>query len=84
MGKTKTKSRSEIEFLRGKIRHLEKKLKQFQKEGISDEEDLGPEAEDGDEVCIHCGKGRIKFVDLKYIIFKVCELCQFREKIKAD
>jgi hypothetical protein len=83
LGKNKKKSRSEIEFLRGKIKHLEKKLKQFQKEGPPREEEPDID-EDVDEICEHCGKGRIQIVDLKFVIFKVCELCHKREKIEGN
>jgi hypothetical protein len=36
-----------------------------------------------EEICSNCGKGIVQVVDLKYVVFKVCNLCNAREKIQV-
>lgn len=87
MGKSKNKTHSEVQHLRGKIRKLEAKLKYYQRrehiQEVSFEEAIDEnEIETIDsEPCQNCGKGVVLIVDLKYVKLKVCDVCKVRTKI---
>jgi ssDNA-binding Zn-finger/Zn-ribbon topoisomerase 1 len=77
MGKTRAKSRKEIEHLRGIIRNLKKQLK-HQQHGEIDEET----EESGN--CPKCGKGLLLEIDLGRIKFLKCNICEHREKTNGE
>lgn len=87
MGKSKSKSRSEVEFLRGEVRRLKSELKYYKKRQhlISDtfEEVIEEEAEMA-ERCPMCHKGGLIEWDFTYATLKKCDKCEYevREKKK--
>lgn len=83
MAKSKNKTRSENEHLRGEIRRLRAELKRHKKKhNIEDDEPELEKIPDPRDVCPSCGKGTWRFVDLKHVIYKICELCGFKVKVK--
>jgi prefoldin subunit 5 len=82
MAKSKNKTHSEIQFLRGEIKHLKRKLKECHKaKGIESLDDEELEVEEVDaELCENCGKGVLLSVDLGLFVIKKCDHCEFREK----
>jgi len=80
MGKTKTKSRKEIEHLRGIIRGLKKQLKHQQNDVAEDNTDYNDE--DGN--CPKCGKGVLTEIDLVRLKIIKCNICDYREKIHGE
>jgi NAD-dependent SIR2 family protein deacetylase len=83
MSKSRRKGHSEVESLRGEIRRLNAQLKyckrcnEQHRDDDLDYDDV-PEIE---PVCQQCGKNKLKIIDLKYVVFEVCELCGFKKKI---
>lgn len=78
MGKSKSKSRKEVEHLRGVIRSLKKQLRNRQaQEGTREKKES-----DDFETCSRCGKGTLSFKDFVHVKFLVCDVCDFREKIE--
>jgi hypothetical protein len=83
MAKSKNKTRSENEHLKGEIRRLRAELKRRQKKkGIEDTDAEIEKEPDPRDICPSCGKGTWRFVDLKHVIYKICELCGFKLKVK--
>lgn len=86
MGKSRNRSKSEVEFLRGEIRRLKAQLKYCKRCMEKDVDDMdyddAPEIEVNKHQCSECGKGVLEIVDLKYVIYQVCNTCGFRKKIK--
>ena len=80
MGKTKTKSRKEIEHLRGIIRSLKKQLKNQHKDVSEDNTEYG----DDDGNCPKCGKGVLTEIDLVRVKIVKCNVCDYREKINGE
>jgi len=92
----KNRDRSSDEFYRGKIRELNKEIKQLLKrikelekfqyipsqdeEQIRDTEDTYRELP-RIERCQSCGKGELETIDIVGRIFKVCSLCGERRKV---
>lgn len=95
MAKNKQKNKSELEYLRGQIKKLEsinRKLKQkvasLEKHAhfydkVIDDVASQEEADIDVHICIHCGKGIIERVDLKYLIIESCGVCGYKNKIKV-
>lgn len=98
MGKTRNKSGSEIEHLRGIVKSLKsennslkRRLKQLEKkEHFFDQTESGWnedfESETASQVkqldiCSECGKGDYKIIDLGRAVYKVCPICDNRQKI---
>lgn len=90
MSKSKNKTRSEVEHLRGQIRQLKAELKYYKKrEHINtnrdDDDDL-----DYDDVqdiaavrmCPKCGKGCLIEYDFKYALLTKCDTCDYDERKK--
>lgn len=87
MGKSKNKSKSEVEFLRGEVRRLKAELKyykrrNFQESDFIDEvieeaplEDVKPKAP-----CDNCGKGLIIEYDFKFATLIKCDTCGHEER----
>lgn len=91
MSKTRSKQHNESEHYRGQIRKLEsenrqlkRRLKQLEKQSHFYEDLVDAVAEEikiVEDKCKACGEGVLKFVDLKYAKFMVCDKCKKREKI---
>ena len=92
MGKTRGKSRSELEELRGEIRKLrsenrklKREVKDFSKRAHFYEEVVDEVAEDIEKKrgCKECGKGYLQEIDLKYLVLTKCDTCDFQRKRKV-
>lgn len=93
MSKTPRKNRSELEYLRGQVkslksinRQLKKKLKEYERREHFHNNviDTAIEVSGGDvdmEPCTKCGKGVLQVVDLKYVKYAVCTVCDDRSKV---
>ena len=90
----KRKERSPDEFLKGKVRELEKENRQLKKRvrqlektehmfenHILDEEPLIIEEKRAERICPDCGKGKLKEFSLLDRVFEECEICSYRKKI---
>lgn len=91
MSKSRQKSHSETEHLRGEIkrlksenRNLRKRVKELDKrahfyEEIADEiiEDVKPK-----DTCKHCGKGVLSEIDLVHVILTKCDVCDYQRRRK--
>ena len=93
----KSKTQTEIEWFRGRVKELEKinkslkkQLRQLEKyqhqyEPLEDVEDA--RNEDGlyevkkQNTCQSCGKNELKILDLNIYKYFICTLCGFKEKI---
>lgn len=92
MSKTRNKSHSELEYLRGRVKKLEselrrckKQLKHFERrthhyEGLVD--DISDEISEKREVCQECGKGTMVVYDFKFVKVTKCDTCDFQLKRK--
>lgn len=82
MAKSKNKSRSEAEYLRGEIRKLKRQLRECQKiKNIELFEDA-PVEDLSVSACQNCGKGIVTELDLGFIIIRKCETCGDRKTEK--
>ena len=92
MAKTKNKSHSEVEHLRGENkklksenRQLKRRLSQLVKEAHFYENIVEEETEDikiKRNTCKLCGKGILEELDLTHIVVVRCDTCDFRESKK--
>lgn len=89
MGKSRSKSRSEVEYLKGRIRKLEAELKYFKKrEHLYDNQPFENLIQDNEleEVdasqCPRCKKGVLVSYDLKFIQLKKCDSCEYEKREK--
>jgi hypothetical protein len=88
MGKSRSKSRSELEYLRAENRQLKAENKRLKRQvHISDEiVDEVTETEPVENIkarhCDECGKGQITDIELSFMIFSECDVCGFRERKK--
>lgn len=81
MGKTKAKSRREVEHLRGVIRSLKKRLNQQNSNNNSTKKEQYEDHPESD--CPNCGKGVLVAKDFVHVKILVCDVCDYREKINA-
>lgn len=82
MAKSKNKSRSEAEFLKGKVRQLKRQLRECQKsKGIEIFEEE-PVEDVSIVLCELCGKGSVTEIDLDFIVIRKCDHCEFRQAKK--
>lgn len=95
MSKTRNKSGSEVEHLRGEVRFyksvvksLKQRLRQYEKKDhFYDEIQYTPPQEPEpipEGTCPDCGKGELIETDLKFLIVASCELCGYKEKRNLD
>jgi len=92
MSKTKNKSRSELEHVRGQLkavrrenRQLRKRLKELERQAHFYEETIDDVAEDIDlDTCPKCQKGQTVVIDLKHLILVSCNQCEYKERLKPD
>lgn len=86
MGKSRNKSRSEVEYLRGRVRELEAQLKYYKKREHFLETPVEEifdfhEVENLDAMkCPQCKRGTVIVHDFVYAILKKCDSCEFEEK----
>ncbi len=86
MSKTKSKSRSEVEYLRGRVRKLESELKYYKKRSHFAENTLDEVAEDNEvhdvnaKQCDNCGKGVLIEYDFYYAVLSRCDHCGFETR----
>jgi len=95
LGKSKRKTHSEVEHLRGENRRLEqenrslkRRLRDLEKypqdEEIDDTtEDTHPKIENTHIICTDCGKGKIKIFEIIGKQFEECDTCGYRKKISG-
>lgn len=83
MSKSKSKNRNEVEHLRGIIRRLKAQLKYYKRRAHIPEDDIILEDEevDSEMICKKCGKGILRELDLKYVVYLVCDVCNEKKKI---
>lgn len=84
MSKSRSKSRSEVEFLRGEVRRLKSELKYYKRHAQIPEIDSLVENEDLKQVkvesCLSCGKGALIEYDFYYAKIKKCDICGITER----
>jgi len=90
MGKIKNKERSETEYFKGQIRKLEsenrqlkKRLKVLEKRShfYEDIADTAAEEITIKHNCPACRKGNLIILDLKYVCFETCDMCEHRRRL---
>jgi hypothetical protein len=94
LSKSKNKSHSEVEHFKGiikekdkLIRNLQKRIRQLEKtehmyeDVIFGDKDEVIEEAIKEELCIECGKGRLKVFNVLDRIFVECNVCDYRKKI---
>lgn len=92
----KNRCKSGEEWLRGRVRELEKQNRQLQKrvrqlektehmfeEALTNEEPLILEEEIRQSTCGECGKGKLKTLNILDRIFEECTVCDHRRKINS-
>lgn len=89
MAKTKSKSHSEIEHLRGENKkyrsenkHLKMKLKQLSKQAHFYEHIVEEEADDVSikkDTCSSCGQGVLQVLDLTHVVIIRCDSCDYKK-----
>lgn len=93
MGKPKRKNKSELEYLRGIIRELEKENRQLRKRVREVEKkehffEKEPELEIDQpkiDACPDCGKGTVNLViALDHISVFECNICNYRKSLKRE
>ena len=89
MGKSKNRSKSEVEYLRGEVRRLKAELKYYKRRshietGIIDEviEEAPIKDISVSNTCPDCGKGVLQEIDLHFLIVKKCDHCDYKETKK--
>ena len=89
MGRTKSRNRSEIEYLQGEIRSLKKEIKRLRKrEHMYDDlileiQDSNPEIESkkkDDNSCPECSDGHLKFITILDKTYIRCDTCEYKDK----
>ena len=90
MSKSKKKSHSEIEHLRGQVKklrsenkQLKRRLKNFEKRPVIDLEDLVHDVEIIEEMnqCPSCKKGILETHDFVHVLLEECNQCDYSKKI---
>lgn len=92
----KNRCKSGEEWLRGRVRELEKQNRQLQKrvrqlektehmfeESLLEEEPILVEEELKQAPCLECGKGKIKVINILDRIFEECTVCDYRRKVSS-
>ncbi len=88
MGKSRNKTHSEVEYLRGEVKRLKAELKYFKRRDHIHSEIVEEVLEEQDlditdmNVCQHCGKGIILEYDFTHLLLRRCGTCDWQEKIK--
>lgn len=92
MSKSRNQNRSELEYVRGQLkavqrenRQLRKRLKALDKKAHFFESEVVDSAEDINiDLCSHCGKGVLQVLDLAHITLVTCNICEHRERIRPN
>lgn len=91
----KKRSKNPDEYYRGQIRELQKENRQLQKrirqleksehvfEAMLDEEPIEYDVTPLQKLCLDCGKGKIKEINILDRIFEECSVCDYRRKVKG-
>ena len=82
MSKTRNKSRSEVEYLRGRVRELEAELKYYRKREhfFDDKLDEIEEVQDVKVInCKECRKGTVIEYDFVHGTLRKCDVCEHQE-----
>lgn len=91
MSKTKNKTHSETNHLKGRIRsqsrlirQLKKRLKELERKSHFYEEVVDEFVEDVEvqDRCLECGKGNMIAYDFVHMILKTCDVCGHKERSK--
>jgi hypothetical protein len=87
MSKSRQKSSSEVQHLRGEVRRLKAELKYYKRRShietaIIDDVIDGAPLEDmkPSDACPECGKGVLIEHDFKYVVIRKCTNCEFKVK----
>lgn len=87
MGKSKNKSKSEVEHLRGEIRRLKAELKYYKRRAHIENSIMDDVIDDAPledvkimDDCAQCGKGCLIEYDFKYATLKKCDNCGHEER----
>lgn len=90
MSKSKKKTHSEIEHLRGQVKklksenkQLKRRLKNFEKRPVVDLEDLVHDVEIIEEMnqCPSCEKGILEIHDFVHVKLEKCNQCEYSKKL---
>lgn len=88
MSKSRNKTRSEVEHLRGQVRQLKAELKYYKRrEHISNADTDDLDYDDVQDItaakpCPKCGKGILIEYDFKYVLLMKCDHCEYSERKK--
>lgn len=96
MGKLKNRSHSETHYLKGQIKELEKqnrnlkkRIRQLEKqehmfeEALMSDEPIEFDIAPLEQTCPHCGKGKLKHLNILDRIFEECNICDHRRKVSG-
>lgn len=88
MSKSRNKSKSEVEHLRGEIRRLKAELKYCKRCMEQDVDDIDYDdaapVEPIKDLCPECGKGIMVEHDFKFATLKKCSVCGHEERRKKQ
>lgn len=90
MGKSRNKNHSEVQFLRGRIKELEKELKYFRRQAREHEEIIDDVISDtefeliGVNRCQKCRKGVVQVFDFIFAELHKCTTCDYEKKQKKS
>jgi predicted nuclease with TOPRIM domain len=91
MAKTKNKNKSEVEYLRGEVKRLKSQLSSLNRRNRNLEkkahfyENIVDEATEDVDIknsCPECGKGTLHYYDMVHIKLEICDICDFKRKLK--
>ncbi len=87
----KRRDRSEVEYYRGKLREVEAENRRLRKQLRSAEKSFeylveadSFENTEYDAKCPNCGKGELKFTDLKIKTLTTCSICDYRKTTRNE
>jgi hypothetical protein len=88
MGRSRGRGRSESEFLKGRVRELEKELKYYRRQSREHEQIIDEVINDSDleliniRKCPLCYKGALQTFDFIYATLDKCSHCDYEKKYK--
>lgn len=89
MGKSRNSGSREVEYLRGEVKKLQKRLKAAQKYNRVIEDKLDDDSEPvikelpkKKDTCPTCDDGSLSMLDLGVAQYVVCNSCNFRQKVE--
>lgn len=74
-----TKLKSDVRRYKSEIQSLKRQLDSLQRPNAAPLKDPKPPPKHEAD-CPHCGKGVLKKIDLKFVLLKSCNICQYQER----